>query len=225
MKTHVILESNHCKTHPYLPLHMAAKNGKWGREGNPYFSLSGKLVCNPFCVDNQQEKRNGNVKRGLAIRHHDLANLTGEKAERKGNRMGKGVAAVMGITFCINCLTIGQCMFIPILGLIHSFIQSFNRLPNWQQLRDYGNDLPETKKSTATATLWHRRSVSFYSYFCIFLRGRERFSSPHLFRGCVSWTDFSFGRKSNCQLAKLLCVCVCYCGGKTVGQIESTDLP
>jgi len=31
---------------------------------------------------------------------------------------------------------------------------------------------------------------------------------PHLILGCVSCRDSSFGRKSNCQLAKLKCVCV-----------------
>jgi len=49
--------------------------------------------------------KNGNVKRGLAIRHRDLANLTGENVERKETHKGK-----RGIAVCINCLTIAQCV-------------------------------------------------------------------------------------------------------------------
>lgn len=59
--------------------------------------------------------KNVNVKRGLAIRHRDLANLTGENAERMVNRKGNGKKGKC----CLHKLLNNWAMYVC-LALIHS---------------------------------------------------------------------------------------------------------
>lgn len=105
-----------------------AAEGKWTNPCQIFYFLGvRKLVCNPFGFD---KIKISNVKRGLAIRHRDLANLTAAK--------GLGYGPTKGVCFfCINCSTIGQCVCLSRTGLIHSFIEYV------LQLSDYGHDLPE----------------------------------------------------------------------------------
>lgn len=129
------------QTHSYLSLAWQQKEN--GPNHTLIFQFQ-KLVCNPFC---RLIAKNVNVKRGLAIRHRDLANLTGENAERMVNRMGNGKKGKC----CLHKLLNNWAMYVC-LALIHSI--GFPTDSSWKITPMI---CQKKSKSTATATLWHHQ--------------------------------------------------------------------